>query len=532
MNLSFAGCGFLGIYHVGVACCFREYAPNVVLPTPDNEVVMSGASAGALTAAGIICNCDLGQATTDTLRVAQKARSRALGPFHPSFKITRILQDGLLYILPDNAHEICDRRLHISLTRVSDGKNVVVNRFSSKDELIQALICSSFVPVWSGFVPPKYRGVRYIDGGLSNNIPIVNEHTVTVCPLAGETDICPDDMSSSFLHLNFAQTSVQMTTENVYRLTRAFFPPHPEVLSAWCKQGFEDALHFLQKTNVISCTRCLTLRTVIPVFRDTTAIRRSSSQTTNHAGSHAAEHSAPVAPSHPPDNCEDCRNFKRHISQTSKGLPTHVSSALQEGIDSQKGLMAYIFRFKAAKALSIMSIPMLLPIDLAYSITWRLVEYAPHLKSDFTWFVGQLASLLLKLMSRINKGRHSYSARLTCQFALTEFHQDDTEESAEHHVARDDQQSRNFGFSVDMEADAMRSAGRIFRNLSQKELTLEASSIVQAAVKVEEEAIAQQRRLAQHDPMVDTYDNYVEVSGGGDRGRDLQEISRQGAMAA
>lgn len=79
----------------------------------------------------------LGQATTDVLRVATKARSRALGPFHPSFQITKILRDGLLYILPDNAHEICDSRLHISLTRISDGKNVVVNRYSSKDELMQ-----------------------------------------------------------------------------------------------------------------------------------------------------------------------------------------------------------------------------------------------------------------------------------------------------------------------------------------------------------------------------------------------------------
>ncbi len=25
MNLSFAGCGFMGIYHIGVAACFRKY---------------------------------------------------------------------------------------------------------------------------------------------------------------------------------------------------------------------------------------------------------------------------------------------------------------------------------------------------------------------------------------------------------------------------------------------------------------------------------------------------------------------------
>ena len=29
MNLSFAGCGFLGLYHLGVVSCVKTYAPNV-----------------------------------------------------------------------------------------------------------------------------------------------------------------------------------------------------------------------------------------------------------------------------------------------------------------------------------------------------------------------------------------------------------------------------------------------------------------------------------------------------------------------
>ena len=30
MNLSFAGCGFMGFYHIGVVACFREFAPDVL----------------------------------------------------------------------------------------------------------------------------------------------------------------------------------------------------------------------------------------------------------------------------------------------------------------------------------------------------------------------------------------------------------------------------------------------------------------------------------------------------------------------
>ena len=28
MNLSFAGCGFLGLYHLGVVSCIKTYAPR------------------------------------------------------------------------------------------------------------------------------------------------------------------------------------------------------------------------------------------------------------------------------------------------------------------------------------------------------------------------------------------------------------------------------------------------------------------------------------------------------------------------
>lgn len=58
MNLSFAGCGFLGIYHVGVACCFRQYAPQLLLDK------ISGASAGALAACCLLCDLPLGKALT------------------------------------------------------------------------------------------------------------------------------------------------------------------------------------------------------------------------------------------------------------------------------------------------------------------------------------------------------------------------------------------------------------------------------------------------------------------------------------
>ncbi len=55
----FSGCGFLGIYHIGVASCIREYAPHLFADK------IAGASAGAIAAVGLITNCDLGKLMTD-----------------------------------------------------------------------------------------------------------------------------------------------------------------------------------------------------------------------------------------------------------------------------------------------------------------------------------------------------------------------------------------------------------------------------------------------------------------------------------
>ncbi len=76
------------------------------------------------------------------LRVATEARSRALGPLHPSFDLVTSLRRGLNSFLPENAHKIANGRLHVSLTRVTDRENVIVNTFDTKEDLIQVRLAA------------------------------------------------------------------------------------------------------------------------------------------------------------------------------------------------------------------------------------------------------------------------------------------------------------------------------------------------------------------------------------------------------
>ena len=65
----------------------------------------------------------------------------------------------------------------MSLTGVYDGQNILVSQFSSREEVIQVsclmrvvqlkfilkvVLASCFIPIFSGLLPPVYRGTRVI----------------------------------------------------------------------------------------------------------------------------------------------------------------------------------------------------------------------------------------------------------------------------------------------------------------------------------------------------------------------------------
>ncbi|KAH8289831.1 hypothetical protein KR054_011572 [Drosophila jambulina] len=246
-SLSFAGCGFLGIYHVGVAVCLRQHAPQLLLER------IAGASAGALAACCLICDLPLEGMAGDFLRVVQETRRHSLGAFSPWFNLPECLLEGMHRRLPPDAHRRVSGRLHISLTRVSDRQNVVMSEFGSRQELLQALMCSCFIPGLSGLMPPQIRGVRYMDGALSNNLPLLDEHTVTVSPFCGESDICPRDKSPHLLqlHLNWANNRIRLSRRNLRRIVGILLPGRSDFVAEFCQQGYDDTLHFLRRNGML-----------------------------------------------------------------------------------------------------------------------------------------------------------------------------------------------------------------------------------------------------------------------------------------
>ncbi|XP_066922581.1 patatin-like phospholipase domain-containing protein 2 [Clytia hemisphaerica] len=242
LNLAFSGAGFMGIYHIGVVSCLKFYGKKLL----ENIECVGGSSAGALTACMLLCDTDLEASVQFTMHLASKVHGKVLGPLSPEFEPCEKIRKTFMTHLPSDAYKKVSGKLYVSLTRVSDWENVIVSDFASNKELVDALVCTSFIPFFSGVLPPKFRGVSYIDGGFTDNMPQhFNGITITISPFGGESDICPNDTHKSQTNFDMRNTSIQFTSHNIYRMTRALFPPDNDVLSEMCRQGYRDTLRYL-----------------------------------------------------------------------------------------------------------------------------------------------------------------------------------------------------------------------------------------------------------------------------------------------
>ena len=143
MNIAFAGSGLLSIYQLGVAAGLVEYAPDLV----QNLNSASGASGGALTASALIaCPDKIAELTRYCIDIGLKTRDYYTGAFNPRISVPHMIEESLDRVFPDNAHLIVGNKLYISLTRIPDKQNILVNKFSSKMDLIKVSLRSTVVP--------------------------------------------------------------------------------------------------------------------------------------------------------------------------------------------------------------------------------------------------------------------------------------------------------------------------------------------------------------------------------------------------
>ncbi|XP_036106647.1 1-acylglycerol-3-phosphate O-acyltransferase PNPLA3-like [Molossus molossus] len=391
-SLCFSGCGFLCSYHIGVTHCLQERAPQLLC----NARMIFGSSAGALHCVTFLAGIPLEQVLQSMVNIVRCARNRNIGIFHPSCNIIRLIQEFLQRWLPANIHKLISGKVCISLTRVSDWQNVLVSDFQSKDEVVDALLCSSFIPYFFGIIPPTFRGVRYVDGGMSNSLPFFDSKTtITVSPFFGEYDICPRNKNVNFIFLDYNQLSVRLCSQNIFLISHALLSLDMKVLGEICLRGYLDAVRFLEEKGI--CDR-------LHPCPDRSSREPDVSHFTweNHeleaSEGEAARQTRPVGD----ELLDHLRlNLLPWDESILEILSPSLITALRTAGKSQSGYMTKICDFMPVKVMSYLMLPFTLPVESAVFGVRRLVMWLPDIPDDIRWLQSLGSQLCSRVVTRL-----------------------------------------------------------------------------------------------------------------------------------
>ncbi|XDB67166.1 hypothetical protein ABFV05_020782 [Capra hircus] len=245
INLSFAACGFLGIYHLGAASALCKHGGKLL----KDVKAFAGASAGSLVASVLLTAPQkIEECNKFTYDFAEEIRRQSFGALTPGYDFMARLRSGVESLLPANAHELAHGRLHVSITNSRTGRNCLASSFPSREDLIQVLLASSFLPIYAGLKPVEYKGQKWVDGSFTNSLPILPVgRTVTISPFSGRLDVSPQDKGGLRFYLSVTNQEVLLSVANLVRLNRALFPPSRRTMELLYQRGFDDASRFLLK---------------------------------------------------------------------------------------------------------------------------------------------------------------------------------------------------------------------------------------------------------------------------------------------
>ncbi|XP_058089676.1 uncharacterized protein LOC131236483 [Magnolia sinica] len=172
-GFSFSAAGMLLPYHLGVAQLLIEKG-YIKETTP-----LAGSSAGAIVSVAIASGNSMQDALKFTKNLAEDCRINGT-----AFRLGAVLRDFLDKFLPGDIHTRSNGRVRVAITQILwRPSRLLVDQFDSKEDLINAVFTSSFIP---GYLAPRpatvFRNRLCIDGGLTLLMPPTSaSQTVRVC---------------------------------------------------------------------------------------------------------------------------------------------------------------------------------------------------------------------------------------------------------------------------------------------------------------------------------------------------------------
>ncbi|CAL8460544.1 g73 [Coccomyxa elongata] len=234
LGFGFSAGGLLFPYYLGIVNTLNEL--NVIT----DATPLAGASAGSLIAACHHSGLPAQQVKDACFLLADDCRRKGTRG-----RLGTVLSEFLYDLLPQDAHERCNHKTFVAVTRAwPRPQGELISEFHSREDLIEALLTSCHIPWWfQGTVGRNFRGALHFDGGLTNFCPAVNApgvltQRVTCFPAARLRRA-----------INIAISPPEQYDLNVL-LGWAFQPAEEAVLLAFLEQGSKDALAWAKSNGV------------------------------------------------------------------------------------------------------------------------------------------------------------------------------------------------------------------------------------------------------------------------------------------
>lgn len=164
LQISFAGCGGMYHYYLGIAKIMQRELDL-------DNIVFSGSSGGCIPALLLLLGIDIDiihyELNQEILKEVNAYKFGSLWIWNKIFR--KHIHD----FLDEDVHTKVDGKLFISITRFPSMKNEIISQWKDKQDLIDCIQASCFIPMAFEFRPWYiFRGNRYIDGAISNNMVV------------------------------------------------------------------------------------------------------------------------------------------------------------------------------------------------------------------------------------------------------------------------------------------------------------------------------------------------------------------------
>lgn len=175
-SISFSGGGYNCIYHLGVVKYILEF------PDLFKDYHYLGASGGASLGAFILAY----ENDPDKLNIIDSL----VNEFVDTYDNKKIFIDDYIdiitkYVTEDkfNKYILNNDRCHVSITKIKYGiipSNKIINSFSSYQDYLDHISASASIPFVFDNQIRKVRNSTCIDGGFTNNNPVLNDSTIII----------------------------------------------------------------------------------------------------------------------------------------------------------------------------------------------------------------------------------------------------------------------------------------------------------------------------------------------------------------